>query len=242
MKYSISKLQALRALFAQSGHQPDDPEDASLKAIIGLGNPGQKYANTRHNLGFMVIDELVRQLQAGTPRDRFKAQIWETLANEQRLALVKPQTYMNLSGVSVQQVKNWYKLRNDEMLVIYDDVDLEFGSLRLKMDGSAGGHNGLSSIIQSLGAGDVPRLRIGIGRGRAATTSHVLAGFSGSDADQLAGTIQSAASAAMLWRREGPVTAMNLVNQRPRPSKPPNVQQEDPRAVSPDIKENQEPA
>jgi PTH1 family peptidyl-tRNA hydrolase len=163
----------------------------------------------------MVVDELVKRLQAGSPRDRFKSQVWESRHNGERIALVKPQTYMNLSGVSVQQVRSWYKLDNDQILIIYDDVDLEFGILRLKTDGSAGGHNGLSSIIQSLGSSQIPRLRIGIGRGRSATTAHVLSGFTGSEETQLPGLVKKAADAAMLWMREGPTIAMNQVNQRP---------------------------
>jgi PTH1 family peptidyl-tRNA hydrolase len=186
-----------------------------VRAVIGLGNPGQKYAHTRHNLGFMVVDELIKRLQAGSPRDRFKSQVWEARHNDERIALVKPQTYMNLSGISVQQVRSWYKLDNDQILVIYDDVDLEFGILRLKTDGSAGGHNGLSSIIQALGTSQIPRLRIGIGRGRSATTAHVLSGFTGAEEAELSGLVKKAADAAMLWMREGPTIAMNQVNQRP---------------------------
>jgi PTH1 family peptidyl-tRNA hydrolase len=163
----------------------------------------------------MVVDELVKRLQAGMPRDRFKAQVWEARHNDDRVVLVKPQTYMNLSGVSVQQVRNWFKLDDDQILVIYDDVDLEFGALRLKTEGSAGGHNGLSSIIQSLGTSQIPRLRIGIGRGRSATTAHVLSGFSGAEEAELAGLVKKAADAAMLWMQEGPIIAMNQVNQRP---------------------------
>jgi PTH1 family peptidyl-tRNA hydrolase len=168
----------------------------------------------------MVIDNLVRQLQAGAHRDRFKAHIWETRCNVERVVLVKPQTYMNLSGISVQQVKNWYKLANEEMLVIYDDVDLDYGTLRLRTEGSAGGHNGLSSVIQSLGSNQIPRLRIGIGRSRGATTAHVLSGFSSDEESQLAEIVQRAASAAMLWMKDGPIVAMNQVNQRPQSRQP----------------------
>ncbi|CAN5842614.1 aminoacyl-tRNA hydrolase [soil metagenome] len=240
MKYSTGKLQSLRARFSRSGTPSATPEEANLKAIIGLGNPGQKYAHTRHNLGFMVVDELVRQLQAGMPRDRFRAQVWETRANDERIALIKPQTYMNLSGASVQQVRNWYKLSTDEMLVVYDDVDLDFGVLRMKMDGGAGGHNGLASIIDSLGAGDVPRLRIGIGRGRTATTAHVLSGFSGPEEAQLAGVIKNASHAAMLWLQEGPVSAMNHVNQRPKPPKSAKTSPGDHEGVTPKPQQNQD--
>lgn len=239
MKYSTGKLQILRARISRFGFPSPTREEAVLKAIIGLGNPGQKYARTRHNLGFMVVDELLRQLPSGDPRERFKSQVWETRLNDDRVALVKPQTYMNLSGAAVRQVGNWYKLQHDEMLVIYDDVDLEFGALRMKMDGSAGGHNGLTSIIGSLGTNEIPRLRIGIGRGRSATTAHVLSGFSAIEESQLDEIVLKAANAAMLWMREGPVMAMNFVNQRPKPPKPPPEEES---AVPQEPEQDREPA
>ncbi len=192
-----------------------------MKIIIGLGNPGQKYESTRHNLGFMVVDELRTRLSPDTARERFKAQLWEARRNGERIVLVKPQTYMNLSGTAVQQVQHWYKAPANDLLVVYDDLDLEFGTVRMRERGSAGGHNGLSSIIESLGTTEVPRLRIGIGRGKSAAKARVLSTFSPPEREQLPDIIDRAATGVLSWIDEGPIAAMNLVNVRPGAQKEP---------------------
>lgn len=216
MKYSIGTLRSLWSRLAPVRENQDRDEDHSVKIVAGLGNPGSKYANTRHNVGFMVVDELVRMLAAGEPRSRFRSQIWEARLGDQRLVLAKPQTFMNLSGTAVQQIQHWYKAHAADILVVYDDVDLEFGVLRLREDGSSGGHNGLTSVLQSLGSQNVPRLRIGIGRGHAATTAHVLSSFSATEVAELPAVLDRAVRAATVWAQQGAVAAMNDVNQRPR--------------------------
>ena len=131
--------------------------------IVGLGNPGSPYARTRHNVGFDVIDVLVEKLNAGTPKKMCSALVWEARVEGERVALCKPQTYMNDSGRSVVELVNWYKPENDRLLLVYDDIDLPLGKLRLRSSGSAGTHNGMRSVIGLLGRQDFPRLRVGVG-------------------------------------------------------------------------------
>ncbi len=131
--------------------------------LVGLGNPGGAYARTRHNVGFDVIDMLVEKLGLGAPKKMCSALVWETRMGAQRVALCKPQTYMNDSGRSVVELVNWYKPEDGRLLVIYDDIDLPLGKLRLRPSGSAGTHNGMRSIVGLLGRQDFPRLRVGIG-------------------------------------------------------------------------------
>ena len=118
-----------------------------MKIIAGLGNPGREYANTRHNLGFMVVDEIARRLPPVERRNRFRAEVLEIFASGEKIILVKPQTYMNLSGASVREAMRWYRVPLEETLVIADDIDLPFGAIRMRASGGSGGHNGLKSII-----------------------------------------------------------------------------------------------
>lgn len=184
--------------------------------IVGLGNPGREYAATRHNLGFMVADELTRRAHADGSKRRFKAEIAEGRLAGARLVVVKPQTYMNLSGHAVREVAQWYRVAVDRILVIVDDLDQPFGQIRLRARGSAGGHNGLKSIFAQLGTTEVPRLRIGIGRTSSQAISHVLSRFSPEEHAALKRVIDEAADAAELWATKGVVEAMNLVNGRAR--------------------------
>ncbi len=186
--------------------------DLKTRVIVGLGNPGQQYARTRHNLGFMVTDALARELGADSTRDRFKASIREIRVGDGRVVLAQPLTYMNLSGVSVQQIKNWYRIENDELLIVYDDADLPLGTIRLRESGSAGGHNGLQSILEQLGTKDVPRLRMGIGRSGGSTTGHVLSRFTADEESTVTDMIEKGVDASMLWIKHGPIVTMNRVN------------------------------
>jgi len=140
---------------------------SKTKLVIGLGNIGDRYATTRHNVGFMVIDRLAMQLGGGqfTDKSRFSAEICETEQDGTKIILAKPTTMMNASGRAVQTLKAFYKVENDDIWVISDDVDLPFGELRVRHDGGAGGHQGLVSIIEAIG-GNFRRLRIGIGDNR----------------------------------------------------------------------------
>lgn len=188
-----------------------------MKIIIGLGNPGQEYARTRHNVGFMVLDRLKRELDNPNSKNRFKAEIIEGWRNGEKLTLVAPQTYMNLSGQAVREVKQWHHVENEDLLVVYDDMDLPFGTLRMRASGSAGGHNGLKSISEQLGTRDVPRLRIGIGRGRS-SINHVLSRFSPEETAALPEVIERAAAAVGSWIDRGIVATMNEVNAAPEPA------------------------
>lgn len=132
--------------------------------IAGLGNPGLRYANTRHNIGFITLDILAQKLGIEVKRAKHKALIGEgTLAGE-KILLAKPQTYMNLSGESILDLRNWYKVEDSRIIIIYDDIDLDVGVLRIRSSGSAGTHNGMKSIIYQINSQDFPRVRLGIGR------------------------------------------------------------------------------
>ena len=188
-----------------------------MHIVTGLGNPGRDYENTRHNIGFMVLKELARRHNPPAGRSRFRAEIFECFLGSEKVVLVAPQTFMNLSGVAVQQVMNWYKADLDDLLVVYDDLDLPFGQLRVRASGSAGGHNGLKSIIQELGSQQVPRLRVGIGRGPGTAVAHVLSRFNPDDAKALPDVVARAADMVELWIRTDLTTTMNEANRKPEP-------------------------
>lgn len=131
----------------------------NFKLITGLGNPGQEYAFTRHNMGWLAIDHIILKLGLGEPKFKFRGEFWKN----QEILFLKPLTFMNLSGLSVRDICDFYKLEPENILIIYDDLALPYGKLRLRAKGSAGGHNGLASIIGALGTLEIPRLRIGLG-------------------------------------------------------------------------------
>lgn len=132
--------------------------------VVGLGNPGPEYAGNRHNLGFMVVDEVARRLGAGFRANKTEALIADIFGEETRILLAKPQTFMNVSGRAVRLISTFFKIPPDRMLIVHDDLDLPFGAVRLKENGGHAGHNGVRSLIDELGTGDFKRLRIGIGR------------------------------------------------------------------------------
>ena len=135
-----------------------------MKLVVGLGNPGLQYATTRHNVGFMAVDLVANQLQTQVDRPFQRALVGQGDHRGRKVLLAKPQTYMNLSGEAVSRLLRWYKLEPADLTVIYDDLDLEPGRLRIRARGGTGGHRGLSSIISTLGTGDFARIRLGIGR------------------------------------------------------------------------------
>ena len=193
--------------------------DGETYLIVGLGNPGRRYERTRNNAGFMSVERLYSILPGGTARSRFQSDLIETRDGDTRIVLAKPLTFMNESGVAVSQIARWYKVPRDRLLVIYDELDLPFGTIRLRANGSAGGHNGVQSVIQHLHTQDFARLRIGIGRPRAGSTvPYVLAQFSSAEQKELPEIIDRAAAAALLWVREGITVAMNEYNRRPEPA------------------------
>lgn len=191
--------------------------DQATWLIVGLGNPGRKYAGTRHNAGFMTIDRLAHRLPKGEHRERFDGWLSEIREPDGRTILLKPKTFMNLSGNSVVPAARWYKVPPERILVIFDDLDLPFGSVRLRSSGSSAGHNGLQSIINRFGNQAIPRLRVGIGHGQAQSArsvAYVLSRFNRSESRHLDEVIDLAAEAAICWRREGIDQAMNMYNGR----------------------------
>ncbi len=191
-----------------------------MKAIVGLGNPGNQYAGTRHNIGFMVVDRLAQEYSAPAPKSRFKGLVTEITLGSEKVIVLKPQTFMNLSGDAVRLMGAWYKLYADEILIVLDELDLPFGTLRLRERGSAGGHNGLNSVIQRLGTNEFPRLRIGIGRGRSSAITQVLSKFSSEEQRELPFVVDNAVEACRIWVQDGAVTAMNKVNAVPAAAQP----------------------
>jgi peptidyl-tRNA hydrolase, PTH1 family len=202
----------LRRLLKPDRSQRKRPPDRPASLIVGLGNPGAKYAATRHNVGFMVIDELGSSLNASS-RERFQGALLETRYNDETLVLLKPLTFMNNSGQAVNETARWYKIPPERILVIYDDLDLPFRTIRLRSKGSAGGHNGLASVIQHLGTDRVPRLRIGIGRpASGSTVSYVLSRFGTEERAELPTVVRRASDAALSWLDDGIDVAMNRFN------------------------------
>jgi PTH1 family peptidyl-tRNA hydrolase len=174
-----------------------------VKIVVGLGNPGQQYAATRHNLGFMVVDELARRYGVNDRRNRFRSELLTISIGSERVALVKPQTYMSLSGTAVREVVSRHKVDAEALLVVVDDIDLPFGVTRMRPTGGSGGHNGLKSIIGDLGTDDFARLRLGIGRGHGTVTGQVLARFNQEESAQLPDLIARGANCAVNWVEEG---------------------------------------
>jgi PTH1 family peptidyl-tRNA hydrolase len=186
-----------------------------VKIVVGLGNPGREYAATRHNLGFMVVDELARRQGASERRNRFRSELIEVLDEGEKIVLLKPRTYMNLSGSAVREAVNWYKTPLVDLLVVVDDIDLPFSSMRLRARGGSGGHNGLKSIIAELGSDAFPRMRIGIGRGPGHATRQVLSRFTSEEERVLPSVLEEAADCVLEWTRYGITTAMNRCNRAP---------------------------
>ena len=195
------------------------PTEIPVQLIVGLGNPGAKYDQTRHNIGFEAIDSLSRSWQIPLSEHRkFQCQFGEGIAVKgQKLRLLKPTTFMNLSGQSIRAVTDWYKLPPESVLVIYDDMDLPIGKLRLRQSGSAGGHNGIKSTIAHLNGQNFPRLRIGIGSAKQADSevvSHVLGRFSQAEAKAINEVLKLVVDAVEMSLKQGIPKAMSLYNNR----------------------------
>lgn len=187
--------------------------------IAGLGNPGSKYSGTRHNAGFLVLDRFLLRHGAGIAGARFDAQVGELQLGDDRILLLKPQTWMNESGRSLGAALRYYKAQPEQLLVIHDEVDLPFGMLRLKAGGGAGGHNGLKSTTQHIGSPDYLRLRFGIGRGPGTRvggdlTPHVLGRFSGTEQARLDDLLDDAVDGLDAVIQRGIIEAMNGFNRK----------------------------
>lgn len=187
--------------------------------IAGLGNPGKKYENTRHNIGFITLDYLAERHDIKINKIKHKALVGEGRIAGQKVLLVKPQTYMNLSGESLREVMDYYKVDIEDMIVVYDDIDLPAGTVRIRKKGSAGTHNGMRSIVQHLGQ-DFPRIRMGIGNDRRGDlVDFVLGGFSKEDREVLEPAVERAALAIESYVDEGIEKAMNKYNIKAKKNK-----------------------
>jgi peptidyl-tRNA hydrolase, PTH1 family len=182
--------------------------------IVGLGNPGKKYENTRHNIGFMCMDAFANAYQIKLDGSQSKAKTGDGTVRGRRVLLVQPQTYMNESGVAVRALADFYKIEPDHILLIYDDLDTDLGTLRIRAKGGAGGQKGVKSTIQHLGTQDFPRIRFGIGRppGKMDPAAYVLRPFDKDDAALVQETIHRVVQAIDLWLSDGIDTAMNRHN------------------------------
>jgi PTH1 family peptidyl-tRNA hydrolase len=188
-----------------------------LKLIVGLGNPGKKYERTRHNLGFLVVDEIARQIEVGATRKRCNALVGERSWRGEKLVVAKPQTYMNLSGDSIKALMREFHAGAQDLIVVYDDLDLPFGRIRIRPKGSAGGHRGMVSILDSLAGAPFYRVRIGIGRPPDGTdpTDYVLEPFSAEEAMQVGEIVARAAKAVFSLIEDGGPAAMERFNRAP---------------------------
>ena len=190
-----------------------------MKLICGLGNPGREYERHRHNIGFMVVEALLPRARGELNQEKFQARVGQGTLGGERILFVEPQTYMNLSGRSVAEAARFYKVAVQDVLVVHDELDLPFGRLQLKAGGGTGGHNGLKSSVQSLGADGFIRLRFGIGKpegpnAKERVAGYVLSNFDDGERRQLEEHISRAVDMAETWAREGLATAMNRFNRK----------------------------
>ncbi len=182
--------------------------------VVGLGNPKKQYSGTRHNLGFQVVEALARRLQAGSPVSRHRSLLAEAEYSGSKFLLAQPLTYMNRSGLAVKEIVRSYQLELDRILVIYDDLDLLPGTIRLRKKGGGAGHRGIQSIIDALGSEEFPRLRIGIGKPppEVEASDYVLEPLAGEEREVLEPALDKAVEAVLVFVSEGLEAAMNNYN------------------------------
>lgn len=187
-----------------------------VKVIVGLGNPGKDYQKTRHNVGFMVIDEIIKKLNLSTKKIKFNSVYTETIINSEKVLLVKPQTFMNNSGVAVRDIINFFKVDPKDLIVIYDDIDIGFSDVRIRKKGSSGSHNGMKSIIYQIQSDDFPRIRIGVGKKHEEEdlANFVLTNFSKDEFKDIEIAIKYAAEGALSIVDKGIDFAMNNYNRK----------------------------
>ncbi len=186
-----------------------------MKLIVGLGNPGPEYKNTRHNVGFMAVEAMASRFGVDKQQSKYNAMLGHCSIKGEKALLLKPLTYMNLSGRSVLPAMQFYKLNPEQLMVIYDDMDLAPGQLRIRKSGGAGGHKGMLSIINSLGTQEFPRMRIGIGRPEHHNNvDWVLSKLDREDQEIIQSTVESTVDAVEKWIKLGIDAAMNEFNRR----------------------------
>lgn len=191
-----------------------------MKLIVGLGNPGVKYEGTRHNAGFMVMDAISEKLNVSINKKKFEGSYVKTKIGNEDVILLKPETYMNNSGFSVRACMDFFKISREDILVIYDDLDTPVGSIRLKTKGSAGGHNGVKSVIACAMGEEFDRIRVGIGRNpQINIIDYVLTRFRPDELEDLNHSVEQAANAAILAIKQGFPKAMNRYNVKPKKPK-----------------------
>ncbi|MBO4236137.1 MAG: aminoacyl-tRNA hydrolase [Firmicutes bacterium] len=183
-----------------------------MYAIIGLGNPGREYENTRHNMGFKALDVLAQKTETKIEKIKFRSLVGEAMIAGQKVILVKPQTFMNNSGIAVREVMEYYKIEEENLLVIYDDADLEEGTIRIRPFGSSGSHNGMKSVIYHLYSDRFPRIRIGIGKPVYDMINFVTGGIPKEKMEEFSEAWEKAADAAICFVESGIVAAMNKYN------------------------------
>lgn len=185
-----------------------------MYVVVGLGNPGKQYENTRHNVGFNVIDILAKEYDISVSKIKHKALIGEGRVGSEKVLLVKPQTYMNLSGETLIDIYNYYKVDMDNIIVIYDDIDLDVGKIRIRKKGSGGTHNGMRSIIKCLGANDFPRVRVGVSKPKPGQdlADFVLSRFRKEENDDVELGLEKAAKAVDVMIKDNVDLAMNKYN------------------------------
>lgn len=184
--------------------------------IAGLGNPTKKYEGTRHNVGFCVIDQIAKDYNINVDQNKHKALCGLGYIEGQKVLLLKPQTFMNLSGESIRAAADFYKIEPEDILVIFDDVSLDVGQLRIRLKGSAGGHNGIKSIIAHLGSQNFPRIKVGVGEKPAGwdLADYVLGKFAGDDKAKVEDACKDASAAVKVMLTDGPSAAMNIYNKK----------------------------
>ncbi|MFH5836133.1 aminoacyl-tRNA hydrolase [Proteiniclasticum sp. C24MP] len=180
--------------------------------IAGLGNPGKDYEHTRHNAGFMVMDRLAEKLGIQFDRNKFKGKVAEGRIGSEKVVLLKPQTFMNLSGESIREAADFYKLAPEEVLVVFDDVSLEVGKIRIRKKGSAGGHNGIKSTILHLATENFPRVKVGVGAPKHDMVKHVLGKFSQEEAEKMEKTLSASRDAVIAILENGIDSAISEYN------------------------------
>lgn len=207
-------MDALFNLIKKSQAPENNGEVDASYLIVGLGNPGREYRNTRHNIGFLAIDALAKSLNVTLGKVQSKALVGQGKIGSNKVILVKPQTYMNLSGQAVSGLLNFYKISSEHLIVIHDDIDLPFGTIRIRPGGGSAGQRGVKSIIEKVGTQEFARMRLGVGRppGQMEAAAYVLQPFTKEDEEFLVNFLAKAAEAANEFVNNGLNAAMNKYN------------------------------